>query len=194
MVSYMEDNKLEILKMKAKEFLNDYGCHGFEHVERVYSTCLLLGKKNGADLTVLLPAAILHDVGRRYDKHAEESGRIASGILKELGYEEEKQRSIINAILAHSFTGNSIPDTLESKILSDADKLDAMGAIGIYRASMYSYEHRLPIEDFVNHFYAKLLKLKELMYTSEVKKLAELRLKFMLQFLDEMEKEMQLEA
>ncbi|MBS7631225.1 HD domain-containing protein [Candidatus Bathyarchaeota archaeon] len=190
----MEENELKILKMKAKKFINDYGCHGFEHIERVYLTCLLLGKKNCADLSVLLPAAILHDVGRRYEKHAEESGRIALEILKELGLDEEKQRSIINTILAHSFTGNRIPDTLESKILSDADKLDAMGAIGIYRASMYSYEYKLPIEDFVNHFYEKLLKLKDLMHTSEGKKLAELRLKFMLQFLNEMEKEMKLEA
>lgn len=190
----MENNKFEILKLKAKQFVNNYGCHSFEHVERVYTICLFLGMKYCADLSILLPAAILHDVGRRYEKHAEESGRIALGILKELGFDEEKQHLIVNTILAHSFTGNRIPDTLESKILSDADKLDAMGAIGIYRASMYSYENKRPMEDFINHFYEKLLKLKNLMYTSEGKKLAEFRLKFMLQFLDEVKKEIQLEA
>lgn len=190
----MEDKKLDMLKSKAKQFIGDYGCHSFEHIKRVYSTCLFLGEKNRADLSILLPAAILHDIGRGHENHAEESGRIALKILKELDFNEEKQHAIVNTILAHSFTGGRTPDTIESKILSDADKLDAMGAIGIYRASMYSLEHKRPMKDFINHFHEKLLKLKDLMYTAEGKKLAELRLRFMLKFLDEMRREIQLEA
>ena len=68
-----------------------------------------------------------------------------------------------------------------------------MGAIGIYRASMYSVEQERQLEDFILHFYKKILKLKRLLFTKEAKQLAESRHKFMLNFLKEINKELKLE-
>ena len=78
---------------------------------------------------------------------------------------------------------------MEARILSDADKLDAMGAIGIYRAAQYGVEHERPEKEFINHFHEKLLTLKDLLYTDEAKKLAEKRHAFMLQYLEQIDKE-----
>lgn len=172
----------------SKQFQKQIGCHGYEHTERVIETCRVLGKALNAELTVLIPAAILHDIGRGNDDHAHHSAKKAREILQELEYPRVDE--IVHAIDVHSFSAGGEAETLEAKILSDADKLDAMGAVGIYRAAQYSVEHERPPEEFINHFHEKLLKLKDILYTDEAKKLAEKRHKFMLNYLDQIGKEL----
>ena len=192
----MERRELDRLWEIAKRMLPRSGSHGVEHTERVYQICLSLGRRLDADLGVLLPAAILHDVGRRpgVENHAEESARMAEGILRELGFKEPRIEEITGAIRAHSFSGGRRPGTLEGEILSDADKLDALGAVGIYRAAAYSGETTRSLDDFVRHFHEKLLKLPDLMYTDPAREMALRRREFMVRYLDQLQREVNLEA
>jgi uncharacterized protein len=171
-----------------------YGCHGFEHTERVIELCRKLGAALDADMEVLIPAAILHDVARDQPGHAEKGAVEAERILKDVGYGGQKTRLICDAIRAHSFSSGEKAASLESMILSDADKLDAMGAVGIYRAAMYSSESGRPLDEFVAHFHEKLLTLKQLMYTDEARAMAEERHAYMLGFLEELRRELAAEA
>ena len=141
-----------------------------------------------ADMDVLIPAAILHDIGRGHDNHAHHSGIMTREILQEYGY--QKIDEIVHAIEVHSFSAGGETKTIEAQILSDADKLDAMGAIGAYRAAQFGVEHKRPQEEFINHFHEKLFKLKDLLYTEEAKKLAEKRHKFMLLYLNQLDEEL----
>ena len=178
----------ERLENISRKHQTPYGCHGYEHTEHVIQTCKVLGKALNADMDILIPAAILHDIGRGNDNHAYYGAQMARDILIKQGY--PKIDEIVHAIEVHSFSAGGEAKTIEAKILSDADKLDAMGALGIYRASMYSVEHSRPQEDFIAHFHEKLLRLKDLLYTDEAKKMAEKRHKYMENYLVQLDKEL----
>jgi uncharacterized protein len=171
----------------SKQYQNQIGCHGYEHTERVVETCKILAKSLNPNMKILIPAAILHDIGRGRNNHAYQSALIAKQILIDNKYKYIDE--IVHAITVHSFSAGGEAKTLEAKILNDSDKLDAMGAIGVYRAAQYSIENKRSYEDFIKHFHEKLLNLKELLYTSEAKILAEKRHKFMLLFIDQINKE-----
>jgi len=170
------------------------GCHGYEHTERVVDLCRRLGARLGADMDVLLPAAILHDVSRGEEGHAEQGAVEAAVILEETGYDPAKIPLICEAIRAHSFSRGERARTIEAMILSDADKLDAMGAVGVYRTALYSGELMRPVEEFVGHFHEKLLTLKDLLYTDEARGIADGRHKYMLGYLEEFMRELRAEA
>jgi uncharacterized protein len=164
------------------------GSHGYEHTERVIQTCKVIGKALNADMDILIPAAILHDIGREYPNHAKKSAEMAQTILTEQGY--PKIDEIVHAIEVHSFSAGGEAMTLEAQILSDVDKLDAIGATGIYRAAQFGTEHDRPIEEFIAHFHEKLLTLKDLMYTDMALELAEKRHKYMKEYLIQLDKEL----
>ena len=166
-----------------------YGTHGYEHTSRVLDTCRYIGRKEKADMSILLPAALLHDIARGDDNHAQAGAEKARPILTRHGYDEKKIEAISQAISTHSFSGRKPPKSLEAQILSDADKLDALGAIGVYRTAVYSGEHARPIEDFVKHFNEKLLKLEGLLFTEEAKRMAADRTEYMKGFLKQLEEE-----
>jgi uncharacterized protein len=180
---------IETVREFAKSFFEREGTHGFSHVERVFNLCMHIGKEEGADLEVLGLAALLHDIARpledsgRIEDHAAEGARLARRYLRSLGYPEEKIEAVAHAIEAHRFSRGPEPKTLEAKILSDADKLDAIGAVGIARVFMYSGEHGRDIEASIRHFEEKILKLKDLMYTETAKRIAEERHRFTEEFI-----------
>jgi uncharacterized protein len=186
----MQGELLDRLLEESKRHQRLNGCHGFEHTERVVALCRVLGERLGADMSVLMPAAVLHDVGRGEDSHAEKGAEKARHILEEQGVPSDKVAGIVDAVRAHSFSGGLEAASLEAQILSDADKLDAMGAIGVYRAGQYSGEHDRSLEEYVGHFHEKLLTLKGLLYTDEAKRLAEGRHKFMESYIEEFMKEL----
>ncbi|ASJ10938.1 phosphohydrolase [Thermococcus sp. P6] len=181
---------IERTREYARKFFEREGTHGFSHVERVFNLCMHIGKKEGADLEVLALAALLHDVARpledagKVEDHAIEGARIAEDYLRSLGYPEEKARAVARAIESHRFSRGPEPETLEAKILSDADKLDAIGAIGIARVFMYSGEHGRDIEASLRHFEEKILKLRDTMYTETARSMAEERHAFTLRFIE----------
>ncbi|MFA4640845.1 HD domain-containing protein [Pyrococcus kukulkanii] len=175
----------------AKEMLGE-GSHGLSHTLRVLKLSLYIGSQEGADLEVLALASLLHDVARPLEDrgiiqdHAKESARIAKEILKGHPRVEE----VVHAIEAHRFSNDVKPRTLEARILSDADKIDALGAVGIARVFMYSGENGRSIEDSIEHFKRKILKLKDMIYTSTGRKMAQERHEFVEIFLKQLEKEL----
>jgi len=190
----MDEKLIEAIREEAKKRLPPHGTHGFEHTERVFEICKHIGGLVGADPSVLLPAALLHDLGRGEEDHAAVSAMEAKEILAGIGLPEEKVWAVVGAISTHSFSFGGEPASLEAMVLSDADKLDAMGALGVYRAAMYSAEHLRALGDFVDHFYEKLLKLRDMLHTDEARRLAEKRHRFMLEFLEELRGEKELEG
>lgn len=167
--------------------------HGEDHVMRVLKIARYIAEREGANLEVVLKAAELHDSCRNEENHAVKSAEFARAVLKKQGYGEEFIEAVAHAIEAHSFSGGIEPKTLEAKILSDADKIDAMGAIGVARAFMVAGEKGRKIEETLKHFEEKLLKLKERLYTETAKKLAEKRHEFLKFFYEEIRKELDFE-
>lgn len=184
---------MEEIRKIAKQRTRSFGCHGWDHVERVHNLCVFLSEKEGADVEILRVASLFHDIarGERGD-HASESAREAEQILLGLDLPRARISRVVDAIRAHSFSGGTRPLTLEAKILSDADKLDAMGAVGIYRVSAFSGEARRSLRKTIDHFSEKLLKLRNMMYTKTAKRLADERHRFMLAYLKQLEREIRI--
>jgi uncharacterized protein len=184
------NSRLEKLESIVREIMPLHGTHGLEHTMRVYRTCQALGESLGADMSILLPAVLLHDVVRGGKDHAMASSVESKEILRGLGYPETAIEKISKTISAHSFSACRAPESLEAEILSDADKLDAMGALGVYRAAMYSVESERLLENFIAHFREKLLTLSDRLFTDEAKMQAEPRHRFLLEFLEQIEREL----
>lgn len=197
----------EKLKKVVKKYMwNNWPGHDYFHAVRVYNLCLALGKKLGADLDVLKAAALLHDIayGENVKDHDVLSAEISEKILKNICFPKNKIDQVIYCIKTHRFLKGCKADTLEAKILQDADRLDAIGAIGIARALADAGLRKEKIwipwikpkekydgksDSCINHFYEKLLKIKNYLNLEESKKIAEERTKFMEIFLDEFFKE-----
>ncbi len=136
-------NKVEA---EAKKFFRGAsGCHDWTHIERVKNLALKIGEKEKADLQILEIAALLHDIGRKKEMknkglfcHAEYGGKIARKILKQYALNNNIINNVIHCIETHRFRNNLIPETLEAKILFDADKLDSIGAIGVARDFLFA--------------------------------------------------------
>lgn len=157
--------------------LEPAGAHGFDHVERVTALCEQIGQEEHADMGILIPAALLHDIARPLEKtqgipHEQEGARIAEKFLRSLPYTGGSIPAIAHAIRAHRFRSTEEPATLEARILSDADKLDALGAVGIARTFMRAGEHHGTMDDAVCHFHEKLLTLSDRMHTDTARKIA----------------------
>ena len=161
--------------------------HGFGHVSRVADlACEIASRYEGVDYEVLLVAAYLHDIGRiaEPENHAARSASIARYLLRLLGYPDEKAERVVEAILAHSYSSGYAAASLEARILSDADKLDALGSVGLARVLMYSGEIGRDMLGVAEHIRVKLLRLPEYMYTEEGRAEAERRVRLLRDFLD----------
>ncbi|HDD35864.1 MAG TPA: HD domain-containing protein [Archaeoglobus veneficus] len=167
--------------------------HIGDHVERVVKLAIFIAEKENANVEIVKKAAELHDIARDKPNHAIVGARIAEKILKGQGYDEEFIKAVKHCIESHSFSSPIQPKTLEAKILSDADKIDAIGAVGIARAFLFSGENSRNIEETLNHFEEKLLKLKDNLYTKTAKLIAEGRHKFLLEFYNRLKMELKLE-
>ncbi|AKG91472.1 putative HD superfamily hydrolase [Geoglobus ahangari] len=167
--------------------------HDSDHVERVKRLALFIAEREGGDLEVIRTAAELHDVARDEDNHAIRGAEVARKILMEKGHDEKFIEEVCHCIEAHSFSSGIEPRTLEAKILSDADKLDAMGAIGVARVFMYSGERGRSIEDTLRHFEEKLLRLQSMMHTETGRKIAAERHRFLEEFYRRIKTELRLE-
>jgi len=189
------EDVLTRLGHEARKKALSYGSHSWDHVERVHNLCLIIGEREGADLQVLSAAALLHDIGRsKTGDHASQSAREAAKLLKRLGMPQNLTARITQAILSHSYSGGRTPSSLEARILSDADKLDAMGAVGVYRAATFAAQRRVGLSEMLKHFNEKLLKLKKLMYTQTATEIAEGRHEFMIAYLKELRREVKMKG
>ena len=197
----------------SKEYCaREGGSHGPDHSERVYFMALSLGRELHARLDILAAAALLHDIGRRQETeskggicHAQESAEMAGQILAKLGLDPADIEAIQHCIRCHRFRGKEKPQTLEAKIIFDADKLDSIGAVGIGRAFLFAgqigaklhdaeIDHRKTLayshEDTAyREFQVKMSRVKDQMLTEPGRKLAQQRHRFMEIFFDELNRE-----
>jgi len=181
------DEKIRTIRDQVKEVFDKPGSHGLDHVLRVVYLCEVIGKSEGADMGVLLPAAYFHDIARPVEEregipHEEAGAQMAEAYLRSIRYDEERIPGIVHAIRTHRYSTGNEPETLEARVLSDADKLDAMGAVGIARTFIRAGEHRGEIRDAIDHVHKKLLNLSGLMYTKTGRTLAEDRHRFLKMF------------
>jgi len=132
--------------------------HNFEHVLRVLRLAERIGEAEGADMEVLRAAVLLHDVARVAEDeggpcHAETGAKRAREILA--GYPADKVEAVAHAIATHRFRNSAVPQTVEARVLYDADKLDAIGAIGVARAYAIAGRHAQRLWAQVPHTYAR---------------------------------------
>ncbi len=172
--------------------------HGFGHTERVYNMCIYIGHKLQANLFLLRIAALLHDTGRytenfnqKNKNHAEVSAEIALKYINTSNFPFQKSdiENIYHSIQSHSFSNKITPKTLEAKILSDADKLDALGAIGLYRTIGFTIKNNGNLHDVINHLENKIFKLREMLFLDISKKIAQKRLEILNLFYKEIKSE-----
>jgi len=171
--------------------------HGFAHVERVLKLSSEIGIVLNANLSVIKIAALLHDVGRYLKKedevknHAEISAEIVENfiITNNFNIANGDVENILHCIRAHSFSNNLEPKTLEAKILSDADKLDALGAIGLYRTIGFTILTNGAIDDVIEHLENKIMKLKNRLFLDISKEIAESREKLIINFYNQIKEE-----
>ena len=172
------------------------GAHAYDHTKRVYKLALHIGKIVGANPRILGASSLLHDIGRNQEvvtgkSHSILSGEMGRRILQDVGYSADEIEQVVSAIRTHRYSEGLEPTSLEGEVLSDADKLDAMGAIGVFRGIAHASVTGSGIDGFLAHADEKLLKLHGLMYTQEGARLAKIRHSNLESFIELLTKEMQ---
>ena len=164
--------------------------HGFDHTMRVYRNAMEIARGEDCDRQIVALAALLHDADDPKLFSTADNAN-ARAFLNSHGADEEMTERILAAVNAVSFSKNRDrkPDTVEGQIVQDADRLDAIGAIGIARTFAYGGGHGRGLEDSIGHFHEKLLLLTDLMNTLTAKSMAAERHRFMLDFLREWARE-----
>lgn len=197
------------IQEKAKSIGESYQdpSHDYLHIFRVVQNAIHLQKAEGGDLNIIIPAAFLHDFIfiEKNDPRRKEASLISADaaitFLKEIQYSEKYLAPIHHAIHAHSFSAQIQCASIEAKIVQDADRLDAIGAIGIARcfslggrtnrifynpADPTSQNRQLDDQKYtVDHFAVKLNQLVEQMNTTTAKKIAVQKTEFQLQYLSQ---------
>lgn len=191
--------------------------HDFDHILRVLALAKRIARVERANWEIVRLAALLHDWGRGSGtrNHAAEAARRAEALLLERGLAPERVAAVCHAIVAHRFRTPPEPETLEAQVLFDADKLDAIGAIGIARAFAYGGAHNQRLwaprhsvdvvrweregDDAANHtpvheFVVKLARIRKQLYTEEGRRIAAARHRYMEQFFDRLDAEVRGEA
>ncbi|MFZ3579345.1 HD domain-containing protein [Virgibacillus sp. DJP39] len=170
-----------------EQFAEDATGHDYYHMVRVVRMAKEIAKQEGGDLFVCEAAGWLHDIGDKKLFSDPGKARVDMDVfLSDLAIEKHTIQEIHLAINDVSFSKGKIPNTLEGKIVQDADRLDALGAIGIARVFAYGgsrdqliYHEKVTNDTSVDHFYEKLLLLKNLMNTQSAKEIAKERHAFM---------------
>lgn len=196
------------LEQAEKWYRSNDGVHDFDHIRRVYAMATRLAREEGADLEIVQAAALLHDVAdsaagtpERVSHHIV-SAEKAEKMLLEEGWAAGRITAVQHCIRSHRFRStDERPETLEAKILFDADKLDVLGAVGVVRVVAYATMagepiYAAPSETFLQtgreepgephsayheHLY-KLVKIKDLLFTSTARRIAEERFRYLDEF------------
>ena len=178
-------------------FKNEYTGHDYYHTMRVFNMATTIANQEGADLEIVQISALLHDVDdHKLSPNTSKNLENARNFLKKSRFSAEKTEKICQIIgeISYSKNGNKHPSSIEGKCVQDADRLDAIGAIGISRAFAFGGSRQRFLYDpcgegetdsTIDHFYDKLFKLKDLINTDSARKIAIARDDFMHKFIDE---------
>lgn len=208
------NNLTKITLVIKSNFENDFSGHDWHHIERVYTNAMKIQGIEGGDMEVVALLALLHDISDHKLNGGELNvgGVEAERIMKKLSIESKVIDQVSSLVDEISYKGAGVTDKnscLESKIVQDADRLDAIGAIGIARAFAYGGSKGRPMfvpevapemhDSFevyanaqshtINHFHEKLLLLSDRLHTETAKRMAKERHDFMIQFLDQFHRE-----
>ncbi len=210
---------IEITRAFVSEVLaGEPSTHDMSHIERVENMCIRIHKTEGGDLQALRLAALLHDVGivrehKEGGNHAEYSVEIAREFLAKNNADTQLIDHVSSCILTHRFSKGMKAETIEAQILQDSDRLDALGAVGIFRSlvsmgalralkttigtvketSMNAYTED-PFEGFYDYMERKPFKIMDRLHTKTAQNIAEQRLNIMHMYLDELINETQQES
>lgn len=200
----LDESVFEMIRRKSEEYLR-FSHHDRYHMERVHRMAMRIAAEEGADMDVVRAAALLHDVARAMEDegvigdHAAEGAKIAEGILRDVGFPEEKISRVVDCIRVHRFRRGETSGSVEARVLQDADRLDALGAIGIARVFSKGGWENKPIHDpsippkerydgesltSVNHIYEKILRLRGELNTDTARRISGERHRFVKQFLE----------
>ena len=204
--------KNQLIKIAKEKIPNVDVSHDFEHALRVLSNAERIAKEEKGDMDIIVPAALFHDLvvypknHQNSSESQKESAEKAEKILKKLNFPKDKIEKVKICILECSFSKGITPNLLESKILQDADGLEATGAISIMRTYSSTGQMKRPFynaEDpfcknrepnaskfALDLFYERLLKVTERMHTKTAKKIAKRRKGFLIDFLKEFKLEL----
>jgi uncharacterized protein len=184
---------------KIKEFATEHypefdGLHGLPHVKRVIQNAQRIHAHEGGSWPLIECIVWLHDIGRidevkKKKNHAILSGKSAGEFLKTLNFSSQDIQEIRHGILGHSYSMGGKPQTLEAQIASDADKLDALGAVGLFRVCAYQGQKNFGIPEVMAHIDEKILKLESRMFLDYSKGIAHERSSFILEFKKRIEEE-----
>jgi uncharacterized protein len=186
--------------------------HDFDHVLRVVKLGEHIAQMEGADLDIVRAAALLHDIGLDEGRagHETSAANRSKDILREQGYAEAVAEAVAHAIESHRFRSGPTPQTLEAKVLFDADKLDSIGAIGVARAYAFGghrgqklwadvpADYADPMDGreadptqhtAVHEFHVKLKKIRDRMYTLTGRAIAAERHAYMVGFYEQLDRE-----
>ena len=200
------------MEYAKRVFESDFSGHDYFHTLRVFNVANTIAEKEGADMEIVGLSALLHDVDdRKLSPETCENKDNAREFLNANGVESRNIEKICKIIGEISFEGKEsvVPDTVEGKCVQDADRLDAIGAIGIGRAFAYGGNHNRVMHNpdvkpnlnmskaeyrksnstTINHFYEKLFKLTDMMNTETAKKIAKGREEYMKTYVDTFLKE-----
>ena len=204
----LADHTLAALQAQVKSlFEAARGSHAWDHTLRVFRLCEKIGRAEKADMDVVRVAALLHDIGRsRQDDangqlcHARKGAQMAAVMIRELPLTDAQKQNILHCIRSHRFRGDLRPETKEAAVLFDADKIDAIGAVGVARAFLFAGEvgARLHNPDIrpedgqpysaddtgYREYRLKLCQIKDSMLTSAGRVLAGERHRFMQEFFE----------
>lgn len=183
----MREFEIDKVEDRASEFFEGVNpAHDWFHVKRVENLAMKLAGKEDADQEVVKVSVLLHDIGRKkedegvIEDHSSWGAEKSKEILTELDFEPDFVEKVSHCIDSHRYSKDPEPSTLEAKVLSDADNLDAIGATGIARTFTYGGEHKsiiadpgLPAEEdssksgqtSLNHLVKKILNLRDRIYT-----------------------------
>lgn len=181
----------ELLIRNAKDYIRDLYSgnsdgHDLDHSLRVFSNAMMIAETEpDCNIEAVALAALLHDA----DDHKlfdTEGNANAVSFLKSNGVDNEETEFIVRIINSVSFSKNrnQTPDSLEGQIVQDADRLDAMGAIGIARTFAYGGKHGRSLESSIDHFHEKLLLLKDGLNTAKAREMASARHEFLEEFIE----------
>jgi len=186
--------------------------HGMDHVLRVLGVAEDLARQVGADVEIVRAAALLHDAagahpeeGEARQDHEQGSAAVARQVLSGEGWPEARIRAVEHCIRAHRFRGQERPETLEAKVLFDADKLDVMGAFGAARTIGYAIQAGTPIyaapsrtfldsgetesgepHSAYHEYLFKLRRVRERLYTDPARRMGEKRHRVLCAFFDQL--------
>ncbi|WP_166805744.1 HD domain-containing protein [Jeotgalibacillus sp. R-1-5s-1] len=195
----ISDDRLSSIYQSVKTFYDeDHTGHGWDHIVRVERLALkIAGIENEGNESLIRLLVYLHDAGdAKLHNDQQAADEFLMNIIRKAGFNESETQLLLSESGAIGFSKAKTPETVEGRIVQDADRLDAIGAVGIARAFTYGavkrnafYSEHQPEDTVIQHFYDKLLTLRDRMNTKTAIKIAHERHRFMEQFIGQFIKE-----